>query len=146
MNFVQWLYTTIQDSFLLILFKIIKLEHSIVFYLFQLWSKINKPFSSAYAAILDRAGTILSVSVQYRYRYQPIRIDTAIMLYLYIWWWQLQKTTTIPDRNYSFHTWFSYNLTKYLSILSLILIMLNFKCCGKIDSCVLKLVFVGFTV
>ena len=33
--------------------------------------------------IINRAGTIQSVSVHNRYRHQPIRIDTAIMLYRY---------------------------------------------------------------
>jgi len=69
---------------------------------------------------------IQSVSVQYRYRHQPIRIDTTIMLYRYRWWWQLQKQRIFQTQNNSFHTWFSYNLTKNLSILSFILIMLNF--------------------
>jgi len=41
--------------------------------------------------MLNRAGTIQSVSVHYRYRHQPICINTTIMLYLYRWWWQLQN-------------------------------------------------------
>jgi len=68
---------------------------------------------------------------QYRYSIDtdinPIHIDTIIMLYRYRWWWQLQKKQQIfRTQTYWFHTWFSYNLTKHLSILSLILIMLNF--------------------
>ena len=36
------------------------------------------------------------------------------MLYRYRWWWQLKKQRIFRTQNYSFHTWFSYNLTKKL--------------------------------
>jgi len=84
------------------------------------------------------------------------------MLYRYIWWWQLQKTMTIldtkylfhtwwqlqrimtiSDQNYSFHTWFSYNLTKYFQEnIKFDLNNVELKILWEIKCCVLKLFFV----
>jgi len=83
---------------------------------------------------------------QYRYRHQPIRIDTAIMLYRYRWWWQLQKkTTTIPDPKLFVSHLIFIQLTKDLSILSLIRIMLNLYLWKTPYHYVLELACVGFT-